>query len=127
MPVGHVVSARAHAATSRSPGEHARVRHWQRSPTAQQCTPRHFCAVSASMLSLSVQLQPSDVGMHPNALQVHSRAGPGHAAGAQHRVRGYAATEHARSFVVPPTRHAQASPGERNDSVQRVTLAPTFA
>ena len=64
------------------------VPHWQRSSVAQQCGPRHSSAVVESRLSPRTQLQPSEVGTQVTALQAHSSAGPGHALGAQQRVRG---------------------------------------
>src|SRR5262249_31108112 len=78
----------------------------------------------SSTFSESVHTHPSEVGVHWTALQLHRSAGPGHDFGAQHRVRGYTAGEHVKSFGGPSVSHEHAKPCETNDSLQCVALVP---
>lgn len=70
--------------------------------------------------SVSMQLQPSDVGPQSNAWHRQARPGAGHPIGAQHRVFGNATSSHAVRFGVLETTQLHVCPSPKADAEHSV-------
>jgi hypothetical protein len=83
--------------------------HWFALGSKQQWVPEHSAARPLSSIAVSWHMHPSEIDTQMIVRHSHESAGPGQAAGAQHRSFGWPASVHGVLFGFEPSSHVHAS------------------